>query len=137
MRHLAVDSDADGQFDKYFHLKAMTIVGNVGGKRNNHVVLNGSANWSGLAKVSDENLGIYWRKKLTRRYQEHIDYWYNNFASHTTTNSPNTTGARMLPGATVTGEERLVFGAGRNAIYEDGEKVSKDGTNPFALMETE
>ena len=132
MRHLAIDSDEDGQFDKYFHLKAMSIVGNVAGKRNNNVVLNGSANWSGLSKVSDENLGIYWRKNVTRRYQDHINYWYLNFA--TATGSGRTVAGARTVGAA---EPRLVFGSGRNTIYEDGEPVSTDGTNPFALMEVD
>lgn len=136
MRHLAVDSDYDGQFDKYFHLKAMTIRGNVAGKRNNFVVLNGSANWSGLAKVSDENLGIYWKKKLTKRYESHINHWYNNFDAEVAglrrgTTRMRTLGAQEAP----IDEQRLVFGAGRNAVYEDGERVSKDGTDPFALIE--
>lgn len=132
MRHLATDSDFDGQFDKYFHMKAMTIRGNVAGKRNNFVVLNGSANWSGLAKVSDENLGIYWKKKLTQRYESHIDYWYNNFDRHVV--AERRKNPRMRQVAPID-EQRLVFGSGRNAVYEDGEKVSKDGTDPFALIE--
>ena len=50
MKHLVQDFDGDGEFDNYFHLKAMSIVGNVGGDRSGYVVLNGSANWSGLAR---------------------------------------------------------------------------------------
>lgn len=117
MKHLVQDFDGDGEFDNYFHLKAMSIVGNVGGDRRGHVVLNGSSNWSGLAKVSDENLGIYWRKGLTRRYQKHLNYWYENFPSDA--------------------EARLVFGSDKHAVYEDGEPVSTDGVNPFARMETD
>ena len=79
MKHLVQDFDEDGEFDNYFHLKSMSIVGNVGGDRSGYVVLNGSANWSGLARVSDENLGIYWNKQRTLQYEEHIDYWYTNF----------------------------------------------------------
>jgi phosphatidylserine/phosphatidylglycerophosphate/cardiolipin synthase-like enzyme len=77
MRHLVQDVNGDGMFDRYFHLKAMTLVGNVGGDRSNHVVLNGSSNWSRRGFVSDENVGVYWRKNLTQRYAEHFDYWYN------------------------------------------------------------
>lgn len=114
MRHLVQDFDGDGEFDNYFHLKSMSIVGNVGGDRSGHVVLNGSANWSSLAKVSDENVGVYWRKSLTRRYANHINYWYNNFPSD--------------------GQNRLVFGSNRNAVYENGEPVSDGDLNPFARM---
>ena len=114
MRHLVQDFDGDGEFDRYFHLKAMSVVGNVGGDRSGHVVVNGSANWSGLARVSDENVGVYWRKLLTRRYQKHIEYWYNNFPSD--------------------GQDRLVFGSNRNAVYENGEPVSDGTVNPFARI---
>ncbi|MGM3367013.1 hypothetical protein ACS212_23140, partial [Escherichia coli] len=69
MRHLVRDYDGDGQFDKYFHMKAMTVVGNVGGDRSGWVTLNGSANWSSLAAASDENLGIYRSQRLTQRYE--------------------------------------------------------------------
>lgn len=134
VKHLAIDSDYDGQFDKYFHLKAMTIVGNVRGKRNNHVVLNGSANWSGLAKVSDENLGIYWQKRLTLRYEEHLNYWYDNFDRHAAAARSANSRFNTL-GVSPERDQRLVFGSGRNAVYEDGEPVSTDGTDPFALVE--
>src|SRR5690606_20462496 len=79
MKHLVVDKNGDGEFDKYFHLKAMAITGHVKKKKNNHVVLNGSSNWSGMGAASDENVGIYWDKKMTRQYAEFIDYWFENF----------------------------------------------------------
>ncbi len=76
MRHLVQDVNGDGMFDRYFHLKAMSIVGNVGGDRSNWVVLNGSSNWSDRGYRSDENLGVHWRRGLTRRYQKHFNHWY-------------------------------------------------------------
>lgn len=141
MKHLVQDFNGDGQFDNYFHLKAMSIVGNVGGKRGNYVVLNGSANWSGLAAASDENLGIYWRKNLTRRYEKHIDYWYNNFPRSTTSvvNSTNPTSptdpATTLFARTAAQADQLVFGAGKNAVYEDGTPYSLTGVDPYAQLE--
>jgi hypothetical protein len=79
LTHMVRDVNGDGQFDDYFHMKSMTIVGNVGGDRNNWVTLNGSANWSDAAARSDENLGIIHRKGLTQRYEEHLGYWYKFF----------------------------------------------------------
>jgi hypothetical protein len=76
MRHLVQDVNGDGMFDRYFHLKAMSIVGNVGGDRSNWVTLNGSSNWSGRGYRSDENLGIHYRRSLTRRYQTYLEHWY-------------------------------------------------------------
>ena len=122
MKHLVQDHNGDGQFDNYFHLKAMTIRGNVGGNARGVALLNGSANWSGLAKVSDENLGIYRQLGPVNRYQKHIDYWYDNFPSSARTGSARTT----------VGGDRLVFGSGTDAVYEDGTPVGRGDFNPFA-----
>jgi hypothetical protein len=78
-KHLVQDFDGDGEFDNYFHLKALTINGVYAGKRKSYVVLNGSSNWSGYAAVSDENFGILTRRAPTMKYQNFIDYWYENF----------------------------------------------------------
>ncbi len=117
LRHMVQDTNGDGQFDNYFHMKSMSIVGNYGGDRSGHALLNGSANWSGLAKVSDENLGIYRNKGRVNRYEEHMDYWWNRFGGR---------GAR------------LVFGSGREAVYEDGTSARADGgLDPFARVQTD
>ena len=77
MRHLVQDLNGDGMFDRYFHLKTMSIRGHVGRDRSNWVTLNGSSNWSSRAYRSDENLGVHWREGLTRRYEGHLDYWFS------------------------------------------------------------
>ncbi len=127
MKHLVQDFDGDGEFDNYFHLKAMSIRGNVNGDRSNTVVLNGSANWSGLAKVSDENVGVYWRPGVVERYQKHLEYWYTHF--------PSDGNPRLARRGVEADDQRLVFGGGRNAVYEDGESVSDGTFNPFAKLE--
>ena len=131
MKHLVQDFDGDGEFDNYFHLKAMSIVGNVGGDRSGYVVLNGSANWSGLARVSDENLGIYWNKALTLRYQKHLDYWYTHFPQLERRRTPRARGSR--PGRPR--PDQLVFGSGADAEYEDGTPYSPTGVDPYANFE--
>jgi hypothetical protein len=78
-KHLVQDFDGDGEFDNYFHLKALTINGNWNSNRGAYVTLNGSSNWSGFAAVSDENFGILKRRAPTLKYQKFIDYWYVNF----------------------------------------------------------
>jgi hypothetical protein len=140
MKHLAQDFNGDGEFDNYFHLKAMSIVGNVGNDRSNYVVLNGSANWSGLSAASDENLGIYWNKAMTLKYQDHLNYWYTNFpksAAVTTTSDPAPGGptdnrpmVNQRPG-------QLLFGTGAHAVYEDGTPYSTTGVNPYAHVDTD
>lgn len=131
MRHLVQDFDGDGQFDNYFHLKAIAMIGNVAGDRANKVVLNGSANISGLASVSDENVGVYWRPALTERYRGHIDYWYENFPQDREPTTANPNGLRRSAVA----QDMLVFGSGANAVYEDGTPYSTTGVDPFAKLD--
>ena len=78
-KHLVQDFDGDGEFDNYFHLKALTINGVFDGNPTSFVTLNGSSNWSGYAAVSDENFGILVRRSPTLKYQQFIDFWYENF----------------------------------------------------------
>ncbi len=129
LRHLVQDLDGDGEFDNYFHLKAMSIIGNVGGKRSGHAVLNGSANWSGAAARSDENVGIYRNERDAMAYEKHIDFWYDWFGTSSARTSPyasmRSTGRVAQPGA-------LVFGTGADAVYEDGTPYSLTGIDPFA-----
>ncbi len=117
LRHLVQDANGDGQFDNYFHLKAISIVGHIGGDRADYVTLNGSANMSGNSKMSDENVAIYHRKGTTLKYQAHINYWYDNFPSTSS---------------------RLIFGRGANYVVEgqDGELLARrSAVNPFAHMD--
>jgi hypothetical protein len=122
MKHLTQDFNDDGEFDNYFHLKSMTIRGHYGDDRSGWALVNGSANWSSLAKVSDENVGIYRSKDRVRRYENHLDFWYENFPKN------GGSGARTIS------DDRLIFGGGRNAVYEDGESVTGGLYDPFASM---
>lgn len=79
MRHLVQDFDGDGEFDRYFHIKAMSIQGNVGVNPGAYVVVNGSGNWSATGAASDEQYGIYYRKRFAKQYFRYIDYWINNY----------------------------------------------------------
>ena len=132
VKHLVQDFNGDGIFDNYFHLKVMSVVGNVRGDRSGYAVLNGSANWSTSSARSDENLGVYYTKGRTLRYQDHINYWYDNFPGDGTSAR---TSARSTSGESDTGDDqRLVFGSGKNAIYEDGTSAAPNGVNPFKKM---
>ena len=79
MRHLVQDFNGDGEFDNYFHLKAITINGVVGDNRSAHIMVNGSANISGFAARSDENIAIIHRTAATLAYQKYIEYWFTHF----------------------------------------------------------
>ncbi len=80
LRHLVQDFDGDGVFDRYFHLKAYTVNGVIGKKTNATWMLAGSSNTSGLALNSDEEF-LYFinRPSITKRYQNHINYWFDHF----------------------------------------------------------
>jgi phosphatidylserine/phosphatidylglycerophosphate/cardiolipin synthase-like enzyme len=129
MKHLVQDYNGDGEFDNYFHLKAMSIVGNVAGKRGNYVVLNGSANWSDLSAGSDENLGVYWQKDRTLVYQKDLNYWWTHFPSTSGYGSSADRRTTRVPTP-----DRLVFGAGRRAVFEDGTPYSRSGVDPYAHL---
>ncbi|GAA0981452.1 hypothetical protein ENKNEFLB_03285 [Nocardioides aquaticus] len=79
LAHMVRDTNNDGQFDDYFHMKSMAVVGNVAGKRNGYATLNGSQNWSDVAARSDENIGVTYRAGITKQYSAHIDRWYRFF----------------------------------------------------------
>ena len=80
MKHLVQDFDGDGQFDNYFHLKAMAIVGNVAGNR---VEQGGAQRLGELVGPGPgqrrEPRHLLARTSSPDRYREHIDYWYENF----------------------------------------------------------
>ncbi|KQW48463.1 hypothetical protein ASC77_06805 [Nocardioides sp. Root1257] len=78
MRHLVQDFDGDGDFDNYFHIKVLTINGVVGKNRSTYLTFNGSSNTSDLATHSDENIGTLHSRSYLLRYQDHIDYWFDN-----------------------------------------------------------
>ena len=71
--HLVRDSDGDGAYDVYLHMKAMAISGHYGGRRGARLVYQGSENWSGLALMSDEQGLIIDRARVERKYGRHIN----------------------------------------------------------------
>jgi hypothetical protein len=94
LKHLVQDFNGDGEFDNYFHLKVLTINGHLGNDRGAYVAVNGSANLSGLAKVSDENIAVIRRRAPTLKYQSYIDYWWTHFPSSKPTTTTTTTTMR-------------------------------------------
>ena len=69
-KHLVQDFDGDGEFDNYFHLKALTINGVYAGNPASYVVLNGSSNWSGLRGRLRRELRILTRRAPTMKLPE-------------------------------------------------------------------
>jgi phosphatidylserine/phosphatidylglycerophosphate/cardiolipin synthase-like enzyme len=78
LTHLAWDSNDDGLYDRYVHMKAMAVAGVIGKKTNAFMTVNGSANWTSVAQVSDEIVGVFDRAATTRKYINWIDYLYHH-----------------------------------------------------------
>jgi len=78
LTHLAYDADEDGIYDRYVHMKSMTISGVYGKKTNAMVTVNGSANLTSVALASDEIVGEFRSTRITNRYQRWIDYMYTH-----------------------------------------------------------
>ena len=78
LRHLAYDNDGDGSYDNYLHMKAMSISGNYGGDPGTHIVFNGSANWSPIGTISDEQGMIVRDDALEKQYGKWITSLYNH-----------------------------------------------------------
>jgi hypothetical protein len=71
------DRDGDGAYDVYGHMKAMAISGHYGRRHGARVVYQGSENWSGLARLSDEQGLIIRRDKVERAYGARINRLFN------------------------------------------------------------
>jgi len=76
--HLAYDTDRDGEYDHYLHMKAMAISGVVGAKTDATIVTNGSANWTELPLHSDEVTGQIADDLLTHDYVTFIDWMFDH-----------------------------------------------------------
>ena len=75
--HLVADRDGDGAYDIYLHMKAMSISGNYGNDRGTRIVFNGSANWSGLGLMADEQGLVIRRDGVERQYGRQINKLFN------------------------------------------------------------
>jgi hypothetical protein len=78
MTHLAYDANCDGIYDKYVHMKSMTVSGVYGKNTHARFTWNGSANWTGVSLGSDEVVGELHMPKVTRQYSNWIDYLYTH-----------------------------------------------------------
>ncbi len=77
-RTILEDTNGDGFVDRYVHMKALTISGHYGRNRQAHVVYQGSANFSGMATLSDEQGFIVNSLTLEKAYSKFINYLFKN-----------------------------------------------------------
>jgi len=78
MTHLAYDADCNGIYDKYVHMKSMTISGHYGANHRARFTWNGSANWTPVSLASDEVVGTLKLAHVTRQYSNWIDYLFTH-----------------------------------------------------------
>ena len=75
--HLVSDRDGDGAYDIYLHMKAMSISGFYGTNRGARIVFNGTANFSGIGLIADENGLVIERDGVERQYGRQINKLFN------------------------------------------------------------
>ena len=78
MTHLAYDADCNGIYDKYIHMKSMTVSGVYGTDTHARITWDGSANWTAVSLASDEIVGQIQEVKVTAQYAGWIDYLFNH-----------------------------------------------------------
>jgi phosphatidylserine/phosphatidylglycerophosphate/cardiolipin synthase-like enzyme len=78
IRQIVNDYDEDGIYDRYLHSKSMAVSGWYRQDRSSRVAWQGSENWSGLAKLSDEQGFQIRRGGAEGVYARWIDYLFEN-----------------------------------------------------------
>lgn len=76
IRHIVSDFDDDGVYDRYLHSKVLSVSGVYGRDTSARVAWQGSENWSGLAKLSDEQGMKVWRGGAQKNYDAWIDWLF-------------------------------------------------------------
>ena len=101
MRQIVQDFDGDGVYDRYLHMKVLTVRGHYGGSRRAWVTVNGSANWSPAVLASDEAVLRLNRPGVLRHYSSWIDFLFENPPSRPRTALSARTSTPVLPGTVV------------------------------------
>jgi phosphatidylserine/phosphatidylglycerophosphate/cardiolipin synthase-like enzyme len=77
-RQIAQDFDGDCSFDRYLHMKDMTISGHYGKNTSAHFVYNGTQNWTEVSAYSDEAGFSFYSPPIERRYAAWINRLFEN-----------------------------------------------------------
>lgn len=73
IRQLVRDPDGDGVFDKYIHMKSMSVRGHYGANRRAQIAWAGTVNWTRLAMISDEVFVQINRPGIANSYENHVN----------------------------------------------------------------
>lgn len=139
LTHLAYDNNEDGLYDRYVHMKAMAVSGNIAGDPAAKITWNGSANWTSVALSSDEIVGVVRKKWVTNRYMQWIDYMFTHRPAvwgpeHPGNNDIAPTG-RPVVGSMDTYESRAAAQDRYDA--QVAARAKKRGVDPYALIKEE
>ncbi|WP_372728872.1 phospholipase D-like domain-containing protein [Nocardioides sp.] len=83
LKQIAQDFNLDGVYDRYLHMKNMSLSGVYAGDSAAEVTWNGSANWTSVALASDETVMRIFDPKLRRQYSDWVDWLYANPPAYT------------------------------------------------------
>lgn len=77
-RQIAQDFDGDGSYDRYLHMKDMTISGHYGANTSAHFVYNGTQNWTEVSAYSDEAGFSFYNARIERKYAAWVNRLFEN-----------------------------------------------------------
>lgn len=76
LRQITQDFNEDGVYDRYLHMKVLTISGVYGNNRRAAVTWNGSANWAPVSLNSDEVGMKITKPRIRTRYARWVDWLF-------------------------------------------------------------
>lgn len=77
-RQIAQDFDGDCSYDRYLHMKDLTISGHYGKNTSAHFVYNGTQNWTEVSAYSDEAGFSFYDPRIEQRYAAWINRLFEN-----------------------------------------------------------
>jgi phosphatidylserine/phosphatidylglycerophosphate/cardiolipin synthase-like enzyme len=77
-RHIVQDNDGDGLYDRYLHMKILTIRGYLRHDTGTTQVMNGSSNWSDFSMHNDETVGYFSQANVWSKYSHWINYVFRH-----------------------------------------------------------
>ena len=113
LTHLAYDINCDGIYDRYLHMKSMTVSGVYGANTHARITWNGSANWTPVSLASDEVVSRIEKGTTTAKYANWIDYLSTHVPASWLPGHCTTTGTVGTDGAPIPLGDRGVMARAR------------------------
>ena len=134
IRQIAQDPNRDGIYDRYLHMKNMSVSGVYAGTTNVQVTWNGSANWTSVALASDEVVARIYSGRVRREYSRWVDYLF----AHPPKFSCNPIcGGAVNRGSLLVGEGKTFAVGGTWSQQDVLSRARARGVDPYAKMRDE